>query len=68
MAFSVKAQIFIQDDEMTARSSSNAEAPLIPNAGGYEYDQTNYTPIGSGLLLLTALGGVYALTKKKENK
>lgn len=68
MAISAKAQIFLQEEEMAARSSTDAEAPFIPNAGGLEYDQTNYTPIGSGLLMLTALGGAYMLIKKKNNK
>lgn len=66
MAYNANAQIFVMEDEANPRSSIDADEPFILNSGGLEYDQTNYTPIGSSVLLLTALGGAYALAKKKE--
>lgn len=66
MAYNANAQIFVMEDEANPRLNIDADEPFILNSGGLEYDQTNYTPIGSGVLLLTALGGAYALAKKKE--
>lgn len=40
--------------------------PGLPTTLGYEYDST--APLGSGLLILTALGAGYAVARKKSKK
>lgn len=72
LATAAQAQIFMTDDEQNLRSgSSSGDMGVIP-LNGVTYDQTNepYTPLGGGVLLLTALGGTYLMAsrKKRENK
>lgn len=63
----MRAQVFImEEDENQYRNVfgngewNNTIAHASPD------DQTNYVPLGDGLLLLAALGGAYLL--KKRNK
>lgn len=58
--------ILLDEDEGSFRSTSDLyelENVLIPDLGSTN-DQ--YTPIGSGLLLLAGMGGAYLLTKKTK--
>lgn len=61
---SARAQIFLDDESMSVRSSSNsAQLPIVP-----ELDVTTdqYAPLGSGILLLGGLGGAYLLGKRNN--
>ena len=66
----VKAQIFLDDEDMNVRGNGNGNMDIgniIPQHG-VDWDQANYTPVGEGILLLSVLGGAYLLGKKKGNK
>ncbi len=65
-AGSLKAQIFLMDEdyENSLRTPSSS-SPLTPYQGG-DIDQTLHVPVGSGLFLLAGLGGLYALGKRKK--
>ncbi len=60
-----RAQVFIQDEEFEGRDRTGYEdfGLVTPYQGG---DIDQYVPVGSGLLVLTALGGAYLV--KKANK
>ena len=66
MAVNAKAQIFVLEDESNNRAE--AQPGLGIDLPGYGEGTDSYTPVGTGILLLTALGGAYLLNKKKENK
>ena len=58
---SVHAQVFLQDLETTMRES-------VPT-GEVSNETFGYlAPLSEGLFLLTAIGGVYLLGKKKNQK
>ena len=66
LAAPLRAQVFMMDGEGNYREPEDPEvfAGLPENYGlGVDW----YTPLGDGLLLLTALGGVYLLRKKNTN-
>ena len=42
--------------------------PANPGGGIGEYDTDQPAPLGSGLLVLTALGAGYALTRKRNEE
>ncbi len=68
MVGSSNAQVFIADDEFegTLRQDDPDYALFVPYLGS-DADQS-FTPVGSGVLLLTGLGGAYLLTKRKKRK
>ena len=53
-------------DNVTFRDSGNSIDFALPTAHGNEDDSN--APLGSGLLVMTALGAGYALRKRKENE
>lgn len=61
---SAQAQVFVLDGDKNRQETENIignlEAP--PTNTGQDH---NMAPLGSGSLLLVALGGAYLLTKKK---
>ena len=65
------AQIFGLENESNNRKegSESAEGTAIDGGDTPEHfsdkDQSNYTSLGSGTLLLLAFGGAYALKKRK---
>lgn len=66
----IHAQVFLMTDEdfyHSERVLHNPTTPLTPYQGG-DFDQTLYTPLGSGIALLAALGGAYLLGKKRQKK
>lgn len=65
---SLKAQVFIMDDEFEGmlRKEEDEYVLFVP-VQAQDTDQF-YTPIGSGLLLLTGMAGAYLLTKRKKKK
>ena len=58
---------FRGSDSYDGRESSQA-MPMLPsgNVGSINGDQPATTPLGSGLLIMTALGGAYLLKRRKE--
>lgn len=72
LAAPMRAQVFVMGEEENARVESenvlgNGDWNNVIVHGSGD-DQTNYVPVGDGLLLLAALGGVNLLRKKKINK
>ena len=69
MATVSNGQVFETEDGASHRYGTEVYDPdaVIPLNGQY-IDQTNevYTPIGSGVLLLTMLAGAYCLNNKKR--
>lgn len=66
MAASAKAQIQIMEDERNMRDPKINEWPVLP-AGEGERNES-FTPIGSGVVLLAALGGAYLLGKRNKER
>ena len=65
----MRAQVFIMEEDENQRVENvfgNGEWNNIIVHGSAD-DQTNWVPLGEGILLLSALGGAY-LTKKKKQK
>ena len=64
------AQIFMDDDEWTddrVQMRADEFGVMVP-AQEFESDQWKITPIGEGLALLTGLGVVYLLGKRKKDE
>ena len=64
----MRAQVYIMEEDENQRVenvSGNGEWNNIIIHGSGD-DQTNYLPLGDGLLLLAALGGVRLIRRQKE--
>ena len=70
MMLGTNAQVFMMDDDGdNGRVGAGDEISVIVPIHGVEYDQTNYTPLGGGALLLAGLGAAYLMRKKnKQNR
>lgn len=67
LTVSASAQVFLMnEDEDNDRNGILEENISIINPGYHNSGEDWYTPVGSGTLLLTAMGGAYLLTKKKK--
>ena len=68
MAFSVgaQAQIFLMAEDDNRDEIDPSSIAIDVPIHFVEYDQ--YTPLGSGLLVLTSLGLGYALAKKRKQE
>lgn len=66
MAMTAKAQMFTMEDEVNELREPVAEDHGIIPFHGVEFDQSNYIPLGDGVLLLAALGGAYLIGKRKK--
>lgn len=66
------AQVFLQKEkgDISPRntSGSGGQEWIIVPIQGMDIDQYAATPLGSGVVLMTLLGGAYALTKRKKKK
>ena len=63
------AQVFINGEdieETSPRATATSNDILNVPTQGVNYDQNNYAPLGSGLLILAGLSGLYAATKRKK--
>ena len=72
IAAPLSAQIFLQKQkgDISPRGTSNGQGTewiIIPTQG-LDIDQYAATPIGSGIAILTLLGGGYALAKSRKKK
>ena len=66
--FNTNTDAFFNNWEDESRSGSGFGSEIgfvLPTAHGFGNDYT--APLGSGLLVLTALGAGYALKKKRKN-
>ena len=65
------AQIFLQKQkgDISPRSTNNGQGTewIIIPTHGLDIDQYAATPVGSGVVVLTLLGGGYALLKRRKN-
>ena len=69
MAFCANAQRdgFFNDWQYDDRTMSDVNNGLaLPNTAIGSYENSSAVPLGSGLLILTALGGGYILIRKKQ--
>ena len=60
-------QIFMMDFPEERAGLSENEIELITPLHDVEYDQTNYTPLAGGTLLLVGLGMAYLLRCRLKN-
>lgn len=72
LSIPASAQVFYLDEDeenQNLRNDKGGEGPAFDMGilgHGEVIDHSNYVPVGSGALLLAALGGAYLLGKKKE--
>ena len=67
LATATQAQIFVMEGDDNMRANGDMPInnwPIMPNDNAQGYD--GYTPVGSGILLLAALGGAYLVRKRKK--
>ena len=64
-----RAQVFImEEDDYAAPRAANTQPFPIPDVP-WEHDSTHdFTPLGSGIWVLGALGAAYLYGKRKEDK
>ena len=64
------AQIFIVDDDeyLTSNRTSIPPGGFVPITPQGGTDDSIYTPLGSGWMLLTGLGTAYLLGKRRKKK
>ncbi len=70
LAAPMRAQVFIMEEDENDRVTNvfgNGDWNNIIVHGSAD-DQTNWVPLGEGVMLLAALGGAYLLRKKKTNE
>ena len=68
MSAAANAQVFVlEQNASNARTGEDAEIlnGFIPE-NGVEYDQGEYVPVSSGVMLLAGLAGAYLIGKKKK--
>ena len=53
------------DDLGNGLDRTEFEMPTLPNPG---LDTNQYAPLGSGLIILTAMGAGYAIARRKREK
>jgi len=59
---------FFNDWTPEERTMSHDIFLPLPNTELGSYDNVNSTPLGSGLLILTALGGAYLVGRRKNKE
>ena len=64
MSLTMKAQVFMIDGDENYRDPEDP-AVFVQLPADYGSGTDYYTPIGNGLMLLTALGGAYLLKKER---
>lgn len=68
LAGAVQAQVFLQEGDDNNLRDVTVPVDAWPDNPIYSQgnDNTPYTPLGSGIALLAALGGAYLLGKKRN--
>lgn len=70
LAAPMRAQVFIMEEDENQRFENvfgNGEWNNVIVHGSAD-DQTNFVPIGGGLLVMTALGACYLMNKRVNQK
>ena len=57
-----------EKNEIREGSDNGFDMPGLPESHGFNDDQSGEAPLGTGLLILTALGAGYAVAKRKEER
>lgn len=61
------AQIFVTDNEEAVGVARNADGSLdLPAMPILDVTYDQFAPVGEGLLLLTAMGGIYLMGKRRK--
>ena len=69
MALPMHSQVFLtQEDLDSEREGQWSDIGLIIPIHEQDFDQAEYSPLGSGIALLAALGGAYLLGKKRREE
>ena len=70
IATSMQAQILVMEGEQNNLRNVTTDNGEFNNVLFHESqnDQTNFTPLGDGIMLLAALGGAYLVGKRKNKK
>ena len=70
IATASQAQILVMEGEQNTLRTGTVDNGNLNNVIFHESqnDQTNFTPLGDGIMLLAALGGVYLVNKRKNKK
>ena len=63
---SAQSDGYFRNDSEMSRDIESAAMPIIPNGTIGTIPDTN-APLGSGLVILTAMGAGYALARRKKN-
>ena len=67
LSMPLRSQVFLtQEDLDSERDGQWADIGLIIPIHEQDFDQAEYSPLGSGIALLAALGGAYLLGKRKK--
>ena len=61
-----RAQIFLQEGDENNMRDVTMPVNAWPENPPYNQGIDNYTPLGSGIVLLAAFGGAYLLRKKRN--
>lgn len=70
LAAPMRAQVFVMEEDESSRVDNvfgNGQWNNIIVHGSAD-DQTNFVPLGSGLLVMTTLGGVYLLGRRNKER
>lgn len=57
-----------EKNEIREGIDNGFDMPGLPESHGFNDDQSGEAPLGTGLLILTALGAGYAVVKRKEER
>ena len=57
-----------QKGDMPHDRTAGVEVPMLPNSYGNGQDQEANTPLCGGVLVLTALGAAYAISRKRREE
>ena len=70
IATSTQAQILVMEGEQNNLRNVTTDNGDLNNVLFHESqnDQTNFTPLGDGIMLLSLLGGAYLVSKRKNKK
>ncbi len=70
IATSMQAQILVMEGEQNNLRNVTTDNGDLNNVLFHESqnDQTNFTPLGDGIMLLSLLGGAYLVSKRKNKK
>lgn len=65
MGIAAHGQIYLEGESSNRSSYQGDEIGIMPYHQ-VEHDQSNFVPLGTGILLLAALGGAYLLGNKMK--